>query len=86
MARGVKTGGRKKGTPNKISGALKEQILEAAKQAGGDEGVIGYLKIQAIDNPGPFMALLGKVLPLQVTGADGGPLTAVFKTVYEPHN
>jgi hypothetical protein len=75
--------GRKKGTPNKISGDLKESILEAAKKAGGPEGVVGYLETQAKLNPGPFMTLLGKVLPMQLTGADGGPIQAVFKTVYE---
>jgi hypothetical protein len=64
-----KTGGRQKGTPNKIPAELKDQILEAAKQAGGEEETVGYLKKQAIDNPGPFMGLLGKVLPLTVQGS-----------------
>lgn len=74
MARGIKTGGRKKGTPNKVSGQLKDAILEAAQKAGGKDGIIGYLSVQATANPGPFMALLGKVLPLQVTGEDGAGL------------
>ena len=74
MATGIKTGGRKKGTPNKVSGQLKDAILEAAKKAGGKDGIIGYLSAQATANPGPFMALLGKVLPLQVTGEGDGPL------------
>lgn len=75
--------GRKKGIPNKLSGMLKDAILDAADKAGGDEGIIGYLQTQAAANPGPFMALLGKVLPMQVTGADGDALTLTFKTVYE---
>jgi len=54
---------------------LKDAIFKAAADAGGKDGLIGYLSVQAKDNPGPFMALLGKVLPLQVTGADGGALT-----------
>jgi hypothetical protein len=32
---------------------------------------VGYLTTQAVLNPGPFMSLLGKVLPMQVTGPDG---------------
>jgi hypothetical protein len=60
-----KTGGRNKGTPNRISGLLKTAIIEAAEQAGGDEGLVGYLAEQAKDNPAGFMALLVKVLPLQ---------------------
>jgi hypothetical protein len=65
---GKKFGGRTKGTPNKTTALLKDAILEAAASAGGREGLIGYLKAQAIDNPGPFMALLGKILPMQLTG------------------
>lgn len=74
MALGKKTGGRVKGTPNRTTALLKDAILKAAEEAGGDEGLVGYLRIQAIANPGPFMSLLGKVLPMQVTGADGGPI------------
>lgn len=71
--------GRKKGVPNKTTALLKDAILKAAEQAGGDEGLVGYLAAQAEANPGPFMALLGKVLPMQVTGEDGGPLQVVVK-------
>ncbi len=50
--------------------ALADTILEAAQQAGGDtDGLVAYLKQQAEENPGPFMALLGKVLPLQASGS-----------------
>lgn len=60
--------GRKKGTPNKTTALLKDAILQAATDAGGADGLVGYLKDQATANPGPFMALLGKVLPMQITG------------------
>ena len=65
-----KTGGRKRGTPNKISGALKEAILEAAEQAGGEHGTVGYLVVQAHANPAAFMSLLGKVLPMTIAGTE----------------
>ena len=68
-----KTGGRKKGTPNKISSALKEAILEAAEQAGGEHGTVGYLVVQAHANPTAFMSLLGKVLPTTLTGGTERP-------------
>jgi hypothetical protein len=61
-----KTGGRKRGTPNKINSALKEAILEAAEQAGGEHGTVGYLVAQAHANPTAFMGLLGKVLPMTI--------------------
>jgi hypothetical protein len=38
-----------------------------ARRAGGQR----YLARQAIENPGPFLALLGKILPTQVN-ADAG--------------
>lgn len=66
--------GRPKGSPNKTTGLLKDAILKAAAQAGGKEGVVGYLKAQAGANPGPFLGLLGKVLPTQITGEGDGPL------------
>ena len=66
--------GRPKGSPNKTTTMIKEAIIEAASRAGGIGGMVAYLSIQAMENPGPFMALLGKIIPTQVTGADDGPV------------
>ena len=68
--------GRKKGTPNKTTALLKDAILKAAEGAGGGD-LVKYLQRQADENPGPFLALLGKVLPLQVTG-ENGPIEIQF--------
>lgn len=54
--------GRVKGVPNKITAELKDMILQALDGAGGVE----YLIKQADASPSAFMALVGKVLPLQV--------------------
>lgn len=62
--------GRPKGVPNKQTALLKDMILQALDGAGG----VSYLMRQADENPGPFMTLVGKVLPMQVTGEDGGAL------------
>ena len=70
MALGKKTGGRQKGSPNKVTRQLKDMILQALDDSGG----IDYLKQTAIDHPVAFLTLVGKVLPLQVTGDGGGPL------------
>lgn len=69
--------GRPKGIPNKTTTLLKEAILEAAALAGGEGGLVGYLALQASENPQSFIPLLGKVLPMQVTGEGGGPLTII---------
>jgi hypothetical protein len=68
--------GRKKGVPNKTTKLLKDAILKAAEDA-GDGDLVRYLAKQAIDNPGPFMALLGKVLPLQIAGDKDNPLHVI---------
>lgn len=83
MARGVKTGGRQKGTPNKTTALLKDAVLKAAENAGAEDGLVGYLEKQATDNPGPFLALLGKVLPMQVTGENGGPIKAKVTLTFD---
>lgn len=77
MAKGNKTGGRAKGTPNRTTAMLKDMILEAAELAGkdmGGKGAVQYLRMQATLNPGPFMSLLGRVLPTQLTGDPENPV------------
>jgi hypothetical protein len=76
-------GGRKKGEPNKVTTRLKEAILAAAEQAGGDGGLVNYLHDQARKNPGHFLTLLGKVLPLQVAGDKDNPLNARVAVSWE---
>lgn len=69
-----KTGGRTKGTPNQNTRAVKDMIIAALNAVGGEK----YLAKQAEKNPKAFLALVGKVLPLQVTGEGGGPLQITF--------
>ncbi len=70
--------GRPKGQPNKTTQLLKEAIIKAAEAVGedksGKDGLVGYCMFLAKDEPKAFAALLGKVLPMQVTGEDGGAL------------
>ncbi|WP_189423556.1 hypothetical protein [Devosia pacifica] len=70
--------GRPKGLPNKTTSKLKDAILLAAEKSGGDtkgkDGLVGYLKRVADEDVKAFSGLLGKVLPMQVTGEDGGPI------------
>ncbi|EJF84683.1 hypothetical protein MCU_00261 [Bartonella elizabethae Re6043vi] len=74
--------GRVKGVPNKNTRLLKEAIIKAAELAGnkyGKEGLISYLEKQAVKCPAAYLALLGKVLPLQVTGEDGDAIKAITR-------
>jgi hypothetical protein len=74
-----KTGGRVKGVPNKVTGALKDMILTALDKSGGIE----YLQAQARDNPTAFLTLVGKVLPLQVNADFKGEITQVTHRIID---
>lgn len=79
--------GRVKGTPNKTTALLKDALLQAATNAGGREGMVGYLTRQADENPGPFMALLGKVLPIQHSAdPEAGVFMPVMIALVSPGN
>jgi hypothetical protein len=80
--------GRPKGMQNKTTALLKDAILQAAEAAGGAGGMVGYLTLQARENPGPFMALLGKVLPTQLANDADNPLTitVIEHRIVDPKN
>ncbi len=71
-------GGRPKGIKNKTSMILKEATILAAAQVGEDDygrdGLTGYLRRIAREEPKSFVTLLAKILPLQITGVNGGPV------------
>lgn len=82
---GRKPKGRPKGVPNKTTTAVKQAILEAFEKCGGAK----YLARIAVEDPRTFCALLGRVLPLEVTGEGGAPIKLVVVTgvpVSEPSN
>lgn len=54
--------GRKKGVPNKTTQEIKDMILGALDEVGGQS----YFVAQSIENPNAFMSLVGKILPKQV--------------------
>jgi len=72
--------GRKAGVPNKITKDLKAMILGALNRKGGEK----YLMRQADENPSAFMSLVGKVLPMQVTGEGGGALVIRWESPDKP--
>jgi len=71
MAKGPGAGpGRPKGSPNKITSDIRTAIMSAFSEVGGQ----AYLVKVAHEDPKTFCTLLGKVLPMQVTGEGGGAL------------
>ena len=71
MAAGHKTGGRTKGTPNRVTSQVRELILAALDEAGGQD----YLVRQARENPAVFLGLVGKILPRPSADEISGPVT-----------
>jgi hypothetical protein len=71
--------------PNKTTALLKDAILQATANAGGKDGLVGYLTAQAKrslkSNPAPYMGLLGRVMPLQISGDADNPLHHVVEVV-----
>ncbi len=57
--------GRPPGAANKLTKALKDMILGALDEAGGQS----YLTEQAKKNPKAFLSLLARVLPTQLEGS-----------------
>lgn len=82
MAKGIKTGGRTKGTPNKQTAALKDMILGALDALGGQK----YLERQAEANPAAFMQLIGKVLPTTLASDPNAPVIhEIRRTIVRPN-
>jgi hypothetical protein len=76
-----KTGGRQKGTTNKLTADVKAMVLEALDKAGG----VSYLLTQAQSNPNAFLTLVGKVLPMTVAGDPNAPLvTRIERALVRP--
>lgn len=69
--------GRPKGSVNKTTAAIKDMVIQALSDAGGVEYLVGCAR-----NPrtaAAFLGLVGKVLPIQVTGEDGGAIKTVTR-------
>lgn len=75
--------GRPKGSPNKVTGSMKEMILQAFEKAGGAD----WLARQAEENPVAFMGLLGKLLPSDIALSGQvamQPVTEIRRTIVYP--
>ena len=60
-----KTGGRTKGTPNKVTGLAKDAVAQVFDKIGGIEKMAEW----AEDNPTQFYQIYAKLIPTQVNGA-----------------
>lgn len=84
MALGKKTGGRKKGTPNKTTRTVKEAIQMAADQLGGVDRLVLWAKEDPANERAFWTQIYTKLLPLEVkaehSGEGGGPVRFVIES------
>jgi hypothetical protein len=66
MARGCKTGGRKKGSVNKITTAFKEALRFVYHDIGGHEAFAAWAR----RNQTEFYRLCGRLIPTEITTQD----------------
>ena len=67
--------GRPKGSLDKGNAMIRELIVQALDNLGGVE----YLQDVARSHPAAFMSLIGKTMPLQITGEGGGAVQHAVK-------
>lgn len=72
MAIGKKTGGRQKGSENKLTGLAKDNIAAVFNRLGGTAGMAAW----AEENKTEFYKLYARLIPVQLTGEGGGPVQA----------
>lgn len=85
MAKGHKTGGRQKGTPNRATGAVREAI--AAFASANVDRMDSWLRAIETDDPAKAMELYLKAIEYhipklgrtEVVGDDGGPVEFVIR-------
>jgi len=82
MAKGVKTGGRTKGTPNKATASMRSAIQvvydKLQQAAGGDHA---HFLDWATDEPTEFYKLAAKLIPIQVAGDQDNPIKTVTEVI-----
>jgi hypothetical protein len=70
---GERRGGRKIGTPNKTTRSIREAFVEAFDELGGAPALARWGR----ENPNLFYPLASKLIPTEITGANGSPLVGV---------
>lgn len=76
-----KTGGRKKGSLNKIGAAAKEVIASVAVGLGGADRLLEWIKEDPKNEAAYWERIYPKLLPLQLSGEGGGPIAVVNEVI-----
>lgn len=71
--------GRPKGATNKTTRIAKDAIAFAANEMGGGERLVAWMKEDAKNESAFWTTIYPKLLPLQLTGEDGGPVKTLSR-------
>ena len=71
--------GRPKGALNRTTTSAKEAISIAAEKLGGAERLVKWAQEDPANERAFWATIYPKLLPLQVSGEDGGPIQAVIR-------
>lgn len=82
MAYGAKTGGRKKGTRNKVTQGAVSNIMQVFEMLGGNEGFAEW----ALENRTEFYRHYSKLIPVQLTGDAENPIVQRIERVITDGN
>lgn len=71
--------GRPKGALNRTTTSAKEAISIAADRLGGADRLVAWAQEDPANERAFWATIYPKLLPLQVSGEDGGPIQAVIR-------
>lgn len=79
--------GRPKGSVNKKTAQVKEALQAVYTKKGGDTALLAWAK----ENETEFYKLWGRMLPQEVSGPEGGPVSVISEIVLrgvrsQPHD
>jgi len=74
MAKGFKTGGRQRGTPNKLTSSFKEAIRLVYDEIGGHAAFAAWAR----ENPGDFYKIAARLIPADGMNQGAGPVTVII--------
>ena len=75
MAAGFKTGGRQKGTPNRITRVFREAVQVAYDAIGGDEAFAAWAR----ENPTEFYRIAARLIPTEIAAPGNEGVTVILR-------
>jgi len=75
----AKVGGRRKGTPNKLTGTFRDAVLIAYEDIGGHKAFAKW----AAENRGDFYRICARLIPAEAKSQATEPITVIIRSPHE---